>query len=121
MFVLITGQLWRDPATRVSKTGAQYVTALLRAGTATEAQWANIVCFDAAAQSELLRLRVGDSVCVQGPAKLGVFQDKAGEHRVSLSVTANHVLALRQPAKPKQAEGRQAPPLMPAFDDAVPF
>jgi len=32
-----------------------------------------------------------------GSAKLGVFVDKAGEHRASLEVIANHILALRQP------------------------
>jgi hypothetical protein len=52
MFVLITGVLWRDPVTRQSKAGTQYVTASLRAGTATEAQWANVIVFDAAAQSD---------------------------------------------------------------------
>jgi hypothetical protein len=63
----------------------------------------------------------GDSVSVQGPARLGVFQDKAGEHRASLDVTAAHVLALRQPAKAKQAAGSDAPPLAAEFDDAIPF
>jgi hypothetical protein len=39
MFVLINGTLHRDPAVRQSKIGKQFTTALLKAGTPTEAQW----------------------------------------------------------------------------------
>ncbi len=35
-------------------------------------------------------------------ARISVFQDKAGEHRASIDVTANHILALRQPKRKKQ-------------------
>jgi hypothetical protein len=73
MFVLISGALWCDPAARQSKAGKQYVTALLKAATPPDAQWVNVVCFDQIAQSELLRLESGDSVSVQGPAKLWRF------------------------------------------------
>jgi single-stranded DNA-binding protein len=129
VFVLISGSLWRGPGTRQSKTsGKPFVTALLKAGTPTDALWCNVVAFDQAAQSELLRLQTGDALSVQGTGKISVFE-KAGEHRASLDVTAAHVLALRQPkpAKAKQdttsrkAGDRETAPTQPEFDDAVPF
>ncbi len=122
--VLVIGELWRTPVPRQSKAGTAYATALIKGGTPTEPLWANIVAFDQAAQTELLRLAAGESVCIQGVGKLGTFE-KNGEHRASLDVTANHVLALRQ-KKPKRdtapaRDDRRAPPTDLPFDDRVPF
>ena len=66
----VSETLWRDPAARQSKSGKQFTTALIKAGTQAETLWVNVVCFDTAAQSELLRLQAGDGVSVQGVAKL---------------------------------------------------
>lgn len=52
MFVLLSGSLHRDPAARQSKAGRQNVAALVKAGTSTEALWANVIAFDTAAQSQ---------------------------------------------------------------------
>jgi single-stranded DNA-binding protein len=124
MFVLLSGSLHRDPAAQQSNAGRQYVTALVRAGAPTETVWANVIAFDTAAQSQLLRLQAGDSVAIQGAAKISVFE-KNGEHRASLDVTAAHVLALRQPkpakAKQEKTADRDAARTAPEFDDAVPF
>jgi single-stranded DNA-binding protein len=67
-----------------------------------------------------LRLAAGDAVSVQGSAKLGTFQARDGTWRASLEVVAAQVLALRQLKKPRPAK-EAAPPLAPAFDDALPF
>ena len=81
--VLCAGSLWRDPVARTAKaTGKTFVTGFIKSGTATEPVWANVVAFDEAAKAELLRLKAGESLSVQGPARLG---------RPSLDVTANHV------------------------------
>jgi hypothetical protein len=95
LLALVTGSLCRDPVARRSKaTGKQFVTCLIKGGTPAEALWINAVAFDTAAQSELLRLAAGDSVSIQGPAKIGIFE-KNGVHHPSLDVTASNVLALR--------------------------
>lgn len=123
MFVLISGSLWRDPTARQSKAGKQFVTALVKAGTPTEALWCNVVAFDQAAQAELLRLQATDTVSIQGTAKISVYE-KAGEHRASIEVVAAHVLALRQPKPTRSRQDtapRDAAPTAPEFDDAVPF
>jgi hypothetical protein len=121
------GSLWRDPVARTAKgSGKTFATALIKSGTPTESIWTNVVAFDEAPKAELLRLKAGESLSVQGPARLGVFE-KNGEHRASLDITAAHVVALRQPprTKPKHAAPRQAafassaPPLVPEFDDGL--
>lgn len=75
--------------------------------------------FDEVARAELSRLTAGDSLTVQGAAKLSVYE-KTGEWRPSLDGTAAHVLALRQPPKkraPKQADDRKGGS---AWDDGFP-
>jgi single-stranded DNA-binding protein len=122
MFVLITGTLWKDPIARTSKAGKPFATAFVKAGTPADALFCNVVAFDKNAQAELLRLEEGDALSVQGPAKVGVFE-KNGEHRASLEVIAAHVLALRQPPKPREAKPKPiaaTPPGRPDFDDEIP-
>jgi single-stranded DNA-binding protein len=127
LHVLITGELWKNPATRTAKNGKPYGTALIRSGTPTEGLWCHVVAFDQAPQTELSRLQAGDIVTVQGSAKISLYE-KNNEHRAGLDVTAAHVLALRQPqrTKPKQAataqsNDRRAPSLAPEYDDQIPF
>jgi hypothetical protein len=119
MFVLLTGRLWRDPVSRQSRAGKPFVTALLKAGTQAESLWVNIVAFSETAQAELLRLHDHDSLAVQGAAKIGTFE-KNGEHRASLEVIAAHILALRQPQKPRTAKPKPIAANAPDFDDGLP-
>jgi Single-strand binding protein family len=105
IFVLIGGTLFRDPAQRMSRVGKQFVTAFIRSGTAADALWCNVIAFDQAAQSKLLRSKAGDDAMIQGAANFSVFE-KNGKHRASIDVTAAHILALGQPrpAKPRRDE-----------------
>jgi single-stranded DNA-binding protein len=76
--VLVTGTLHRDPVTRTAKTGKAFVTALMRSETQGETLWVNAVAFDEAAQTELLRLKAGEALTIQGAMKAGVYE-KNGE------------------------------------------
>jgi hypothetical protein len=126
---LVSGSLWRNPASRTAKaTGKTFVTCLLKSGTPAEPVWCKVVSFDETPKAELLRLKAGEHLVIQGAATLGVFE-KAGEHRASLEVVATHVLALLQPraTKSKQArtatkpDNRGVPSIDLPFDDRVPF
>jgi hypothetical protein len=66
-----------------------------------------VLAFPESIQAELLRLQDGDAISVQGALKVELY-DKDGEKRLSLSVVAAHVVALRQPRK-----------LAAQFDDAM--
>jgi single-stranded DNA-binding protein len=49
-----------------------------------------------------MRLGDGDAVSVQGPLKVETYE-KDGATKLSLSVVADHVMALRQPPKERKA------------------
>ncbi|WP_367025163.1 single-stranded DNA-binding protein [Methylococcus sp. ANG] len=138
IYVLAQGELHRDPIQRTSQTGRVFTTANLKVQSDGETVWASIICFTDEGQQELLRLRAGDAVSVQGKCKLTVYQ-KGDEYRASLDVVANSVIALKpkpRPRQPRQARtdgrefdarqayGRAAPAHqaddMP-FDDEIPF
>jgi single-stranded DNA-binding protein len=72
--------LHRDPVLRTAKTGKPFVTALLRSESQGETLWVKALAFGEAAQAELLRLKSGDGLSVQGAVKVSVFE-KNGEHR----------------------------------------
>jgi single-stranded DNA-binding protein len=116
---LATGILWKDPVQRTAKTGSRYATANIRIGSNAESLFVNVIAFDDAAQSELLRLREGDSVSVQGQAKINIYTARDGEPRVSLDINAAHVLALRQPPKEKKPRPKK-PKATPEQSDTEP-
>jgi single-stranded DNA-binding protein len=130
--ILLQGKLERAPETRTSRNGNCFATATLRVSSGSELQFWRLFVFSESAQAELARLGEGDALAVQGTPKFEIWHPESGEPRVSLSVTADHVLALKQPPrerKPK-AEKSPAPPVRarrdlpsidPDLDDRVPF
>jgi single-stranded DNA-binding protein len=89
---------------------------------------ASVFAFSENTQAELSRLSDGDKISVQGSLKIEVYVSKEGEHKLSRTVFADHVLALRQPPrerKPKASSTRGADESVPAqskdFDDDISF
>jgi single-stranded DNA-binding protein len=101
--VLLTGSLFRPPESRTSKSGKQFVTATLKVKNGDEMQWWKVLAFSESVQAELMRLTDGNAISVQGAFKVELY-----EGRLSLSIVAAHVVALRQPRK-----------LAAQFDDAM--
>lgn len=99
---LVTGQLFRAPQSRTSKAGKPFITATLKAKDGDGAQWWKLLVFSETAQAELLRLSDGDALAVQGTLKVELYQPEGGEPRLSLSIVADHVLALRQPQRQRE-------------------
>jgi single-stranded DNA-binding protein len=101
--VLVSGALFRPLEQRTSKASKPFVTATIRVkdgdpstGSGQASQWWKVVAFSESVQAELMRLTDGDAISVQGVFR-AEFYDKDGEKRLSLSIVADHVLALRQP------------------------
>jgi single-stranded DNA-binding protein len=110
VFALVSGSLFRAPEQRTSKTGKPFVTATIRAKDGEASQWWRVTAFSETAQAELMRLTDGDNVSIQGAFKAELYQPEGGEPKVSLSIIADRVLALRQPPmerKPKDTRPRQ--------------
>jgi single-stranded DNA-binding protein len=122
-YALVTGTLFRAPEQRCSKAGKPFVTATIKAKAGETAQWWKVLAFSETAQAELMRLTDGDALSVQGELKANTYE-KDRATKLSLSIIANHVLALRQPPKPRSenlsprersaASDRQ-------FDDPIPY
>ena len=96
--VLITGSLFRAPEQRTSKAGKPFVTATIRSKDGDASQYWRAVAFSETAQAELMRLGDGDALSVQGALKVETYE-RDGETKLSLSIIAEHVLALRQPSR----------------------
>jgi single-stranded DNA-binding protein len=104
--VLISGTLFRAPERKVSRAGKPYVSATLKVRDGDAAQFWRVTVFSESASEELMRLSDGDSVSCQGAMKAELYRPDDGEPRLSLSLVADHVLALRQP--PRKREQRSA-------------
>ncbi|MFZ0494975.1 MAG: single-stranded DNA-binding protein [Methylocella sp.] len=114
---LMPGQLFREPERRTSKTGKPFVTAARDAKDGEAFQFWNVVAFQENIQAGLMWLTGGDALSVQGAFKVGTYE-KDGATRLSLSIVADRVLALRQPSCKNADAGkivRQGTP----FDDPL--
>jgi single-stranded DNA-binding protein len=79
--VLISGQLFREPEQRTSKSGKPFVTATIRAKDGEASQWWRITAFSETAQAELMRLVDGDACSVQGAFKAELYQPEAASRK----------------------------------------
>jgi single-stranded DNA-binding protein len=98
-FAIVAGSLFRAPEQRTSKAGKPFVTATIRAKDSEASQWWRVTAFSESAQAELMRLCDGDACSIQGAFKAELYKPEGGEPKVSLSIIADRVLALRQPPK----------------------
>jgi single-stranded DNA-binding protein len=123
-FAIVTGALYRAPEQRTSKAGKPFVTATIRAKDGEALQWWRVTVFSETAQAEIMRLAEGDSLAVQGSFKTELYTPDGGETKLSLSIIADRVLALRQPPKERKAKTPGDAPYRggaAAFDDSIPF
>jgi single-stranded DNA-binding protein len=105
--VLVSGALFRAPEQKTSKSGKPFVVATIRVKDREDWQWWRVTVFSESAQAELLRLSEGDSVSAQGAMTAGLYLKDNGETKLTFSLVADQVMALRpapaerKPAKPK--------------------
>ena len=123
-FVLVSGTLSRAPELKTAKSGKPYASATIRVAADGAAEFWSILAFSESAQADLSRLGEGDKVSLQGSLNLEVYTSKNGEQRISRTLFADHVLALRQPPsertrKPASAAATPAQPRA-DFDDGLP-
>jgi len=131
--VLISGSIFRPPEQRTSQSGKRYVSATIKTSGADNesSDFWSVLAFGDSAQAELMRLADGEKVSVQGKPKFEIFE-KDGKARISRTVFADNVLALRAPPREKKpkAPAPERQPLERAnippsassdFDDDIPF
>jgi single-stranded DNA-binding protein len=110
VFAIVIGSLFKQPESRTSKDGKVFATATIKVRDGNAMQFVRLVAFSETAQAELLRLKDGDSVSAQGVLKAEIYTPTGGEPRVSLSLVAEQVLALRQHPKERQAKAAKPEP-----------
>jgi single-stranded DNA-binding protein len=127
-YALVTGVLFRAPEQRTSKAGKPFVTATLKVKDGDASQFWRVTAFSDSAQAELMRLAEGDSLAVQGSFRAELYTSGGGEPKVSLSIIADRVLALRQPPRERKPKAPEPPQDTrshrggaAAFDDSIPF
>jgi Single-strand binding protein family len=123
---LVTGQFFKAPEQRASKSGKQFVKATLRAKDGDSSQFWTVMAFGETAQAELMRLRDGDSLSAQGGFKAELYRPSdGGDARISLTLFADAVLPLRSAPKPRRESDAEKPAAPtsrpPAYDDDIPF
>ena len=122
--VMLTAALGKLTTQRTSKNGNVYLTASLRVTVGNETEWWNLLCFSENAQAEIMRLEVGERLSCQGGLKVELYRGNDGEARISRTVVADVILALRQPPRertPKAAPaGANHQPARAAFDGGLP-
>lgn len=103
--ILIQGRLERAPESRMSRNGSPYSLATIRVQSGSELQFWRVFAFCETAREELSRLDAGDALACQGAPKFEIYRPEGGEARLSLSITADHVLPLRQPPRQRARKG----------------
>lgn len=129
MFALVSGVLFRAPATRTSKSGRPFTTATLKTSDGDAAKFVRVTAFSDTVREDLEGLGDGDALSVTGKLEAELYQPDGAAPRVSLSIVADKVLVLKKPERTKKpvADSPAAKPTpnlsqrFNALDDDLPF
>ncbi len=138
--VLVSGTLFRDPESKIGKSGKPFVKATVRIKDGEGSIFWTLMSFSETAMAELTRMRDGDAIAAQGGFRGEIYSGKeGGEPKVRFTLFADQILALRQARKVKTEQAtkshrKPAPsgqqtaakshqrPVVPAeFDDEIPW
>jgi hypothetical protein len=127
-FALISGALFRAPERKTSKAGKDYVTATVKATAGNESEFWRVIVFSESAQGELMRLADGDKLSAQGSMKIELYRANDGSEKISRTLMADGILALKPSPREKKPKPEHAAvrtengaPNGRDFDDPVPF
>jgi single-stranded DNA-binding protein len=90
--ILVSGTLINKPASRVSRSGNNFVTCQLRAAAGDESFLCSLIAFDDQICKALMALDKGDSVSVTGSAKPSTWINRDNEPCLGLSVKVEQLL-----------------------------
>jgi hypothetical protein len=133
VYALITGSIFRAPEQRTAQSGKRYGVCTIKVSAAESdgSEFWSCICFSDGAQTELLRLAVGDKVSAQGKPKHEIYLKDGGNAKISHTLFADHLLPLRalpRERSPKTVSADAAPYIPPTqakpssdFDDDIPF
>lgn len=120
---LAVGKLIATPEQRTSASGKPYVRATLAAHDGDADSLVSVVAFGTAAE-QLGALAKGDTIAIQGRAKVSTWTGRDGTAKAGLSVTADVVLTayqLKQKRKALAPAAAEAPAPRPLTDHGGEF
>jgi hypothetical protein len=106
---LVAGSLFRAPEQRISKAGRPFASATLKVKDGEGVQFIRLVIFSESAMAELMRLAEGDALSAQGSFKAELYAKDGDAPKLSLSIVADQILALKQPPKQREAKPKTPP------------
>jgi len=119
---IVSGVLFRAPATKTSKAGKPFVLATIRSGSGENARWWKAFVFSESAIEEISQLGDGAPIAVSGEFDCELYSAAGGESRLSWRITADAILSAKpKPRRAKATPGPCAAPARPAGGSAVPL
>jgi single-stranded DNA-binding protein len=118
---LITGKLIADPEQRTGQSGKPYTRATVAAHDGDGDALVSVMAFGTVGE-QLAAMTKGDTVALNGRAKLNSWTGRDGVTRTGLSLTADamltsyHLKRKRQAVSPR-AEPEQTPPAQAGYQD----
>jgi hypothetical protein len=98
---IISGVLFRAPASKTSKAGNPYIVATVREGSGEAARWWKVFVFSESAIDDILRLGDGEPIAIAGEFDCELYAPPGGESRLSWRLTADAVLSAHAKRKAK--------------------
>jgi hypothetical protein len=96
---IVSGVLFKAPASKISKAGKSYVVATVREGSGEATRWWKVFVFSESAIADILQLNDGELIAIAGEFDCELYTPPGGESRLSWKIMADAVLSAR--AKPK--------------------
>jgi hypothetical protein len=106
---IVSGVLFRAPATKTSKAGKPYVFATIRSGSGEAARWWKCFVFSETAIEEISQLGDGDPIAVAGEFDCELYAPAGGESRLSWRITADAVLTAKRGRKSERETAARRP------------
>jgi hypothetical protein len=88
---IVSGVLFKAPASKISKAGKPYVVATIREGSGERVRWWKV----------FMRLNDGEPIAVTGEFDAELYSPPDGAPRLSWKITADSVLSAHAKRKPK--------------------
>lgn len=106
---IVSGVLFKAPASKVSKGGKPYVTLTIREGSGEAARWWRAVIFGESAIEEALRLGDGEPISVAGDFDAELYSRPDGAPRITWRITVDSVLSAHRKPKAKSEQTNRQP------------
>ncbi len=120
-FAMVAGRLFRAPESKTSKAGKAFTLAKLKEGEGEGVVWWELLAFGETAAADLMKLRAGDGIAVNGAFRAEVYIGRDGQARLQHKLFVDNVISTRKAPRRSRDQAEAAGPRPSADDDDLPF